>query len=125
MRLSTGGCYEIAGTVLRRVTAAPLGGDTMATWHDRRADLRAEASAIIHAHHTLTAEENGLWNAMRRELDAVNQTITRLEREVVNHEATMSKPSMRPFNLEDGGEHNAHLEWMSPQWLAQYRARTC
>ncbi len=81
MRLSTGRCYEIAGTVLRRVTAAPLESDTMATWHDRRADLRAEASAIIHAHHTLTAEENGLWNAMSRELDAVNETIAHLERE--------------------------------------------
>jgi hypothetical protein len=64
--------------VLRRVTAAPLEDDTTATWHDRRADLRAESSAIIHANHTLTAEENGLWNAMRRELDAVNETITRL-----------------------------------------------
>jgi len=78
MRMSGGGCYEIAGTVLRRVTA-PLDGDTIAAWHDRQADLRAEASAIIHVHHTLTAEENGLWNAMRRELDAVNETITRLE----------------------------------------------
>lgn len=81
MRLSTGRCYEIAGTVLRRVTAAPLESDTMATWYDRRADLQAEASAIIHVHHTLTAEENGLWNAMRRELDAVDETITHLERE--------------------------------------------
>ena len=81
MRLSTGGCYEIAGTVLRRVTAAPLAGDPMTTWRDRCVDLRAEASAIIHAHHTLTAEENGLWNAMRRELDVVEETITRLEHE--------------------------------------------
>jgi hypothetical protein len=80
MRLSAGRCYEIAGTVLRRVTAGPLEGDTVATWHDRRADLRAEATAIVHVYHTLTAEENGLWNAMRTELDAVNGTITRLER---------------------------------------------
>jgi hypothetical protein len=80
MRLSGGGCYEIAGTVLRHVTA-PRVGDTIATWHDRQADLRAEASAIIHVDHTLTAEENGLWNAMSRELDVVNETITRLERE--------------------------------------------
>jgi len=95
VRLSTGGCYEIAGTVLRRVTAAPFEGDTMTTWHDRRADLRAEASAIIHVHHTLTAEENGLWNAMRRELDAVNETITQLERVVVDNDATISGSSMR------------------------------
>jgi len=66
--------------VLRRVTA-PRDGDTIAAWRDRQADLRAEASAIIHVHHTLTAEENGLWNAMSRELDAVNETIAHLERE--------------------------------------------
>ena len=82
MRLSAGRCYEIAGTVLRRVTAGPLEGDTVATWHDRRADLRSEASEIVLVHHTLTAEENGLWNAMQTELGAVNGTITRLEREV-------------------------------------------
>lgn len=80
MRLSGGGCYEIAGAVLRRVSA-PREGDTIAAWHDRQADLRAEASAVIHVHHTLTADENGLWNAMDRELDAVNATITRLEGE--------------------------------------------
>jgi hypothetical protein len=125
MRLSTGRWYEIAGMVLRRVTAAPLEGDTMATWHDRRADLRAEASAIIHVHHTLTAEENGLWNAMRRELDAVNETITRLEREVTDNEATMSDPSMRPFVPEDGLQRHAHLGWMSQKWLAHYRAGSC
>jgi len=82
MRLSAGRCYEIAGIVLRRVTAGPSEGDTVATWHDRQADLRAEASAIVHVHHTLRAEENGLWNAMQTELGAVNGTITRLEREM-------------------------------------------
>ena len=79
MRLSGGGCYEIEGAVLRRVTPAPAESDTIATWRDRQADLRAESSAIIHVHHTLTTDENGLWNAMSRELDAVNAAITRLE----------------------------------------------
>jgi hypothetical protein len=86
MRLSAGRCYEIAGTVLRRVTAGPLEGDTVATWYDRRTDLRAEASAIVHVHHTLTAEENGLWNAMQTELGAVNGSITRLESGVASLE---------------------------------------
>jgi hypothetical protein len=81
MRLSAGKCHEIAGTVLRQVPIGPSEDDAVATWYDRRADLRAEASVIAHVHHTLTAEENGLWNAMRRELDAVNETITHVERE--------------------------------------------
>ena len=80
MRLSAGKCYEIAGTVLRRVPPGLSKDDTAATWYDRQADLRAEASLIAHVHHTLTAEENGLWNAMDRELDAVNATIAQLER---------------------------------------------
>lgn len=96
----------------------------MATWHERQSDLRAEASAIIHVDHTLTAEENGLWNAVRRELDAVNGTITRLEREVVNNEATMCDLALLPF-VEDGAQRHAHLGWMSERWLAQYRAGIC
>lgn len=80
MRLSAGKCYEITGTVLRRVPPGPSEGDKAATWYDRQADLRAEASLIAHVYHTLTAEENGLWNAMDRELDDVNATIAHLER---------------------------------------------
>lgn len=79
MRLSEGKCYEIAGAMLRRVPLGPL--ETLATWRDRRADLWAESSVIAHVQHTWTAEENGLWNAMSRELNAVDQRIKQLERE--------------------------------------------
>jgi hypothetical protein len=85
MRLSAGGCYEIDGTVLRRVPAGPSQDDAVATWHGRRVDLEAEASAIAHVHHTWTSEENGLWHAMKRELDAVAATIARLSPEAPRH----------------------------------------
>jgi hypothetical protein len=81
MRLSAGKCYEIAGTVLRRLRVGPLGDEAAATWRARRADLQAEASVIAHVEHTWTADENALWNAMSRELRAVDETIARLARE--------------------------------------------
>lgn len=80
MRRSARGCYEISGTVVRRATGAASADDTLATWGERRADLWVESSAIAHVHHTLTAEENGLWNAIQRELEAVDGIILRLER---------------------------------------------
>jgi hypothetical protein len=66
---------------LRRVTAGRLEGDTAATWRERQADLRSEAGTIAHVHHTLTAEENGLWNAMQNELDEVTETVAGFARE--------------------------------------------
>jgi hypothetical protein len=65
---------------LRRVTAG-LESDTAATWRERQADLWSEAGTIAHVHHTLTAEENGLWNAMQHELDEVAEKVARCERE--------------------------------------------
>ncbi len=81
MRLTAGRCYEIAGMLLRRLPVGPGEDAVLGTWYGRRADLQAESSVIAQVYRTWTAEDNGLWNAMRRELDAVNETITHLERE--------------------------------------------
>jgi hypothetical protein len=72
MRLSAGGCYEISGTMVRPVINAASAGDTVARRRERRADLWAESAAIAHVHHTLTAEENGLWNAIQNEVEALD-----------------------------------------------------
>jgi hypothetical protein len=79
MRLSTGGYYEITGPALRRVSEVPAGPGAAGSWRDRQADLEAEAAAIIHVHHKLTAEEVGLWSAMRNELDQIGRTLARIE----------------------------------------------
>ncbi len=48
-------------------------------WRDRRADLEAESSAIIHVHHRLTDDELGLWGEMRKELDRIARTLAEIE----------------------------------------------
>ena len=80
MRLSEGGCYEITGTTLRRVTDRPSGPEDAARWRERRADLWAESSAIAHVQHTMTVEENGLWNAMQKELEGIDVTLAGIDR---------------------------------------------
>jgi hypothetical protein len=81
MRVSAGGCYEIAGTTLQRVEVGAQAENTIAKWLERRTDLLIESLAIGHVHHTLTAEENALWNAIQRELDTAREVVARLERE--------------------------------------------
>jgi hypothetical protein len=81
MRVSRGGCYEIAGTALQRVEEGSDAETTIAKWLERRADLLIESLAIGQVHHTLTNEENLLWNAIQRELDTAREVIARLERE--------------------------------------------
>jgi hypothetical protein len=81
MRLSAGGCYEIAGIQVRRVLSGPPEIVGLARWRERQADLWAESAAIAHEHHHLSAEEGALWNAMWKELDAIESEIARLEGE--------------------------------------------
>ena len=81
MRLSAGGCYQIASTKVNRVTddrAAPV---DLAGWRACQADLSAEVSTIAHADRPLTAEECALCNAIWRELDAVGTALAALERQ--------------------------------------------
>jgi hypothetical protein len=80
MRLTAGGCYEITGTALRRVSEVSAGPGAADSWRDRQADLCAEASTIIHVHHRLSDEEVGLWGAMQRELDQIGRILNGLER---------------------------------------------
>ncbi|MGE5358048.1 MAG: hypothetical protein ACM3NQ_03460 [Bacteroidales bacterium] len=79
MRLSSGGCYEISGTVVRPVADAPSVAGTLARRGERRADLWAESVAIAQVYHTLTAEENGLFNAIQREIKALDADVPRGE----------------------------------------------
>jgi hypothetical protein len=81
MRLSAGGCYEIAGIQVRRAMDGPPETIGLARWQERQADLWAESATIAHVHRHLTAEENGLWNAMWKELEAIAAAITRLDGE--------------------------------------------
>ena len=60
MRLTAGGCYEIEGAELRRVSNVAPGPGAADSWRDRQADLWTESSALIHVHHPLTDEELGL-----------------------------------------------------------------
>jgi len=80
MRLSTGGCYEIDGTGLRRLSEVAPGPGAADSWRDRQADLWVESSELIHVHHRLTSEELGLWGAMQKELDQIARTLVLLER---------------------------------------------
>jgi hypothetical protein len=79
MRLSGGGCYEITGTALRRVSEVSPEPGAADSWRDRQADLWAESSALIHVHHRLTDEELGLWGAMQKELDSIGRILTGIE----------------------------------------------
>jgi hypothetical protein len=79
MRLSAGGCYEIAGIEVRRVTDGPPETVSLARWRERQADLWAESATIAHVHHRLTAEENGLWTAIGKELRVIKAAVARLE----------------------------------------------
>jgi len=81
MRRSAGGCYEIAGTQVHRVMDGPTETVALARWRERQADLWGESGRVAHLHHHLTAEESGLWHAMFRELQEVDATIARLERD--------------------------------------------
>jgi hypothetical protein len=83
MRLSTGGCYEIDGTTLRRLSDVAPGPGAADSWRDRQADLWAESSTLIHVHHRLTNEELGLWGAMQKELDQIGRTLALIERNTV------------------------------------------
>jgi hypothetical protein len=78
MRLSAGGCYEIAGRQVRRLGDGPSGTVMLSAWRGRQADLQAESVAIAHMDRHLTNEEIGLWNAMATELDAVQAAIEHL-----------------------------------------------
>lgn len=79
MRRSAGGCYEIRGTDVRRVTARPVEADTLALWRDRREDLLRESASIADPDRRLTAEEASLWRAMWKELDEVDAAVARLD----------------------------------------------
>jgi hypothetical protein len=79
MRLSGGGCYEIAGAQVRRVADGPAEAVGLARWQERQADLWAESATIAHEYHSLSAEENALWNAMWKELEAIKAVIALLE----------------------------------------------
>ena len=79
MRPSAGGCYEISGATLRRVPEVASETGAGDRWRACQADLEAESSAIIHAHHRLSDEELGLWSAMQRELDQIGRTLIEIE----------------------------------------------
>jgi len=80
MKMTSGGCYSIDAARVRRVenSARAVG---LTRWRERQDDLARAASAIIHEHRHLTAEEIGLFEAMRSELKDVEAAIASLERE--------------------------------------------
>ena len=80
MKMTSGGCYSIDAGRVRRVedSARAVG---LTRWRERQDDLARAASAIIHEHHHLTAEEIRLFEAMRSELKDVAAAIETLERE--------------------------------------------
>jgi hypothetical protein len=88
MRLSAGGCYEINGAALRRLTDVAPGQGAADSWRVRQADLRAESSELMHVDHRLTSEQLGLWGAMQKELDQISRTLTLLERNAAHHQAS-------------------------------------
>jgi hypothetical protein len=80
MRVTSGGCYEIDGAALRRVSDVSPGPAAADSWRDRQADLWRESSALIHVNHRLSDEELGLWGAMQQELDWISRTLNAIER---------------------------------------------
>jgi hypothetical protein len=81
MRLTSGGCYEIDGAGLRRVSEVSPGPRAADGWRDRQADLWTASSALMHVHHRLTPEELGLWGAMQRELGWISRSLNAIERD--------------------------------------------
>lgn len=81
MRLTSGGCYEIDGAALRRVSDVSPGPGAADSWRDRQADLWTAASALLHLNHRLTDDELGLWAAMQRELDWISRSLNAIERD--------------------------------------------
>jgi hypothetical protein len=79
MRRSGGGCYEIAGAGLRRVTDGPAEPVALERWRERQSDLWTESGTLAHVDRHMTAEESGLWHAMWTELQVVDAEIERLE----------------------------------------------
>jgi len=82
MELTAGGCYEIDGQTIRRVED-PVGTAGPTRWQERQRDLDMAAYAMIHEHRHLTAEEIGLYEAMRSELQHVRTAIAAAEGESV------------------------------------------
>lgn len=80
MTTTPGGCYRIEAARLLRLEdpALPVG---LTRWRERQEDLTRAAYTIIHEHHRLTAEEIGLYHAMRSELQGVAAAIAALERD--------------------------------------------
>lgn len=105
MRRSAGGCYEIRGTHVRRVTTGPAEADTVARWCERREDLLRESATIADPDHRLTAEEAGLWRAMWKELEEVDAAVTRLEQDSGLPPANLDRTALCRWENEGGTPH--------------------
>ena len=105
MRRSAGGCYEIRGTHVRRVTTGPVEADTVARWSERREDLLRESATIADPDHRLTAEEAGLWRAMWKELETVDAAVTRLEQDSGLPPGNLDRTAVCRWENEGGAPH--------------------